>query len=197
MASNCGLTTACRTIADSTGLLAIVILSFDLVNPDPVKNGSIGRRATGCAKHALSSIAVKLLSFRFKPVGPAWLCLKAASSKTMSNSSAWRERMSGTQGVIVGTNVTELIKVQEWEAGRRQGVNCIIKGKAEVDNRSSAVISVRVSEMGNDTNKCGMIRNVDIIEGQNVGVFKTSAPARDTRDGCTSKQVSDLEALAG
>jgi hypothetical protein len=71
--------------------------------------------------------------------------------------------MSGTQGVIVGTNVTELIKVQEWEAGRRQGVNCIIKGKAEVDNRLSAVISVRVSEMGNDTNKGGMIRNVNII----------------------------------
>ena len=163
MASNCGLTTACRTIADSTCLLAIVILSFDLVNPDPVKNGSIGRRATGCAKHALSSIAVKLFSFRFKSVGQAWLCLKAASSKTMSNSCAWRERMSGTQGVIVGTNVTELIKVQEWEAGRRQGVNCIIKGKAEVDNRLSAVSSVRVSEMGNDTNKGGMIRNVNII----------------------------------
>ena len=64
MPGNHGLATACRAVADSAGFLAIVVLLFYLVDPNPVKNGSIWGRCTRCTEHALCSIAVELFSLR-------------------------------------------------------------------------------------------------------------------------------------
>jgi hypothetical protein len=127
MSSNSGLATSSGSVTNSSGFLAIIFHLFDLVDPDPVKDGCIRKRQTRFAKHTLIEVIVELLSLGAKPVDPTGLGLKTAPSKALRDGGISKETLTQPQITVDSMDVTELIKIQKRKARSRKCVDGFVK----------------------------------------------------------------------
>jgi hypothetical protein len=133
MSRDMGSTTTSRTITNSTGFLAIVLVNLDHVNPDPIEDSSRGRRCWNSSRsteHSLFKVVVQLNMFCGMPFGPGISLLQLLTGKARSGS-----RNVVDQGMLDGLEMVlddlHLIEVQLWEASMTRCVDDLVESESD------------------------------------------------------------------